>query len=108
MSSKRNINKPKKVSTLLPQILKKVNKNDNKNLLEIKMNWTKIVGDEFSKTCFVHSLKKVNNNNVLTIISNEARIFELSYSSQVIKEKINGFFLRQVVDIIKFKKSLQT
>ena len=52
-------------------------------------------------------LKKINKKNVLTISCSEASLFELSYSTVEIKEKIN-FFLRNVVDIIKYKKSLQT
>jgi len=79
MSAKRNINNLKKVSTILPQIFKKINKKGNSQLLEIKMNWTSIMGKEYSEKCYVSSLKK-----------------------------INGFFLRKVVDIIKFKKLLQT
>ena len=107
MSNKKNINNPKKVSIFLPKILKKINKNRGSNFLELKMNWDKIVGKEISKDCFVSSLIKRNQENVLTIISNKASILELSYSSEVIKKKINDFFLAKVVDVIKFKKSLQ-
>ena len=107
MSSKRNINKPKKVSTLLPSIFKKLNKKNNNELLEIKVNWKKIIGDDLCEKCYVSTLKKVNNRNVLTIISESSEIFEISYSSDVIKKKINKYFLREVVDLIKFKKSLQ-
>ena len=108
MSAKRNINNLKKVSTILPQIFKKINKNGNSQLLEIKMNWTSIVGKEYSEKCHASSLKTINKKNVLTIYCNEASLFELSYSTEKIKEKINSFFLRDVVDIIKYKKSLQT
>ena len=108
MSAKRNINNLKKVSTILPQIFKKINKNGNSQLLEIKMNWTSIVGKEYSEKCHASSLKIINKKNVLTINCNEASLFELSYSTEEIKEKINSFFLRNVVDIIKFKKLLQT
>ena len=69
MSSKRNINKPKKVSTLLPSIFKKLNKKNNNELLEIKVNWKKIIGDDLCEKCYVSTLKRVNNRNVLTIIS---------------------------------------
>ena len=107
MSTKRNINNLKKVSTILPQIFKKINKNGNSQLLEIKMNWTSIVGRKYAKKCHVLSLKKINKKNVLTIGCSNASLFELSYSTVEIKEKINHFFLRNVVDIIKYKKSLQ-
>ena len=108
MSAKRNINNLKKVSTILPQIFKKINKKGNPELLEIKMNWTSIMGKEYSDKCHASSLKKINNKNVLTISCCDASLFELSYSTVEIKEKINGFFSRNVVDIIKYKKSLQT
>ena len=108
MSAKKNINNLKKVSTILPQIFKKINKKGNSQLLEIKMNWTSIIGKEYAETCHVSSLKKINQKNVLTVCCSDASLFELSYSALEIKEKINGFFLRNVVDIIKFKKLLQT
>ncbi len=108
MNAKRNINNLKKVSTILPQILKKINKNGSSQLLEIKMNWTSIMGKEYAEKCHVLSLRKINNKNVLTIGCSDSYLFELSYSSVEIKEKINSFFLRNVVDIIKYKKSLQT
>ena len=71
-------------------------------LLEIKMNWTSIIGKKYSDKCHASSLKKINKN-VLTISCSEPNLFELSYSTVEIKEKINGFFLRNVVDIIKYK-----
>ena len=72
------------------------------------MNWTSIIGKEYAEKCHVSSLKKINQKNVLTICCSDASLFELSYSTVEVKEKINGFFLRNVVDIIKYKKSLQT
>ena len=72
------------------------------------MNWTSIIGKEYAKRCHVSSLKKINQKNVLTVCCSDASLFELYYSAIQIKEKINGFFLRNVVDIIKFKKLLQT
>ena len=72
------------------------------------MNWTSRIGKEYAETCYVSSLKKINQKNVLTVCCSDASLFELSYSAPEIKEKINGFFLRNVVDIIKFKKLLQT
>ena len=72
------------------------------------MNWTSIIGKEYAKRCHVSSLKKINQKNVLTVCCSDASLFELSYSAPEMIEKINGFFLRNVVDIIKFKKLLQT
>ena len=56
---KKNINNLKKVSTILPQIFKKINKKGNPQLLEIKMNWTSIIGKEYAEQCHVSSLKKL-------------------------------------------------
>ena len=49
MITKRNINNLKKVSTILPQIFKKINKKGNSQLLEIKMNWQSIMGKEYAE-----------------------------------------------------------
>ena len=57
--------------------------------------------------CTVYSLKKINNQNVLTIVSDSAEILEVSYSAEDIKEKINKFFFSEFISVIKFKKSLQ-
>ena len=57
MNAKRNINNLKKVSTILPKILEKINKKGNPELLEIKMNWTSIMGKEYSDKCHVVSIK---------------------------------------------------
>tara|TARA_B100000287_G_scaffold434774_2_gene500336 strand:+ start:807 stop:1136 length:330 start_codon:yes stop_codon:yes gene_type:complete len=109
MNTKKNINKLKKVSTLLPQIIKNIKKKNNTNeLVEIKMNWKEIIGENYFQKCYVSSLKKINSKKVLTIVADNYDVFELSYSSVLIKEKINSYFLRKVVDKIKFKKSLQT
>ena len=66
-----------------------------------------IVGDDLSNKCTVYSLKKINNQNVLTIVSDSAEILEVSYSAEDIKEKINKFFFSEFISVIKFKKSLQ-
>ena len=56
------------------------------------MNWTSIIGKEYAEKCHVSSLKKINQKNVLTVYCSDASLFELSYSTLEIKEKINGFF----------------
>ena len=96
-----------KVSTLLPNILKPTRKQNGSKLLELKMNWEKILGKNLAQKCFAYSIRKINDKNVLTLISNKNDLLEISYSSEDIKEKINSFFLKNFVDDIKFKKSLQ-
>ncbi len=97
-----------KISTLLPKVLKNLKKN-NKNsskLLELKMKWDDIIEDKISKDIFAESIKKLNNKNVLIIISKKPNLIEISYSSEMIKNKINKHFNECFIDGIKFKRSL--
>ena len=97
-----------KISTLLPKVLKnlkKTNKNSSK-LLELKMKWDDIIEDKISKDIFADSIKKLNNKNVLIIISKKPNLLEISYSSEMIKDKINKHFNECLIDNIKFKRSL--
>ena len=107
MVNKKYTNKPVKVSTLLPNILKATKRKNGSILLEIKIHWKNIVGKEISDKCFVSNLQKINRKNILTIISSDANLLELSYSSEEIKNKINNFFIDNKIDDIKFKKSFQ-
>ncbi len=105
--NKNYIKHPVKVATLLPKIFKPLKKRNGSILLEIKMNWDKILEPEFSRICFVSSLQRINNKNILTIVSEKRDILELSYSSNELKIKINNFFNSNIIDEIKFKKLLQ-
>ena len=89
MPNKRNYTKsPVNISTLLPNILKPLRKKNGSRLLELKMNWEKILGKNLAKKCFVHSIRKINDKNILTLISNQNDLLEISYSSEEIKHKI--------------------
>ncbi len=107
MNGKNYIKKPVKISTLLPKVLKPLKKKNDGVLLEIKLNWEKILEPRLSSCCFASSLKKINNIKILTITADERNILELSYSSNAIKMQINEFFKTTVINEIKFKKSLQ-
>ena len=107
MSNKNNTKNPVKISTLLPKVFKPLKKKNDGVLLEIKLNWEKILEPRFSSCCFAYSLKKINNTKTLTITTDERNILELSYSSNEIKMQINEFFKATVINEIKFKKSLQ-
>ena len=89
-NAKKNYNSSfSKISTLLPKVLqkfKKTSKNSSK-LLELKMKWDDIIEDKISKDIFAESIKKLNNKNVLIIISKKPNLLEISYSSEMIKEK---------------------
>ena len=58
MNTKKNINKPRKVSTFLPKILDKFNKKKGSKILELKMNWKQIVGDDLSTNVLYIFFKK--------------------------------------------------
>ena len=99
------MSKAKKISSLIPKIFKSLKK--NADLLELKANWEEVVGKKFSSRCYVYSLKKINKKNILTIQSAENDLLELSYSSEILKKKINAFYSKEFINVIKFKKSLQ-
>ncbi len=96
-----------KVSTLLPKVLKPLKKKSEGVLLELKLNWEKILGKHLGTACFVHSIKNINDKKILIIITENRNILELSYCSIEIKDKINNFFSYDLIDEIKFKKVLQ-
>tara|TARA_Y100000766_G_C18464070_1_gene392013 strand:+ start:180 stop:512 length:333 start_codon:yes stop_codon:yes gene_type:complete len=107
MGFKKNYTKtPVKISSLIPNVLKKCNSGGNVKLLELKMNWQKIFGNDLSEKCFVSSIRKVNNKNILYVTSNQNNLFEISYSSSDIKKKINDFFMHNFIDEIRFKKKI--
>ena len=97
-----------KISTLLPKVLKNLKKTgkNNSKLLELKMKWDDIIEDKISKDIFADSIKKLNNKNVLIVISKKPNLLEISYSSEMIKDKINKHFNECFIDNIKFKRSL--
>ncbi len=99
------MSKPKKISSLIPKIFKSFKKKSN--LVELQANWEKVVGKKISSKCYAYSLKKINKKNILIIKSTEPDLLELSYSSEKLKNKINEFYSKEFINIIKFKKSLQ-
>ena len=107
MSYKNYIKNPIKVSTLLPKVFKPLKKKNSGLLLEIKLNWEKIIEPRISSCCFASSLKQINDIKILTITTDKRNILELSHSSDKIKMQINEFFKATVINEIKFKKSLQ-
>ena len=52
MNRKNYIKNPVKISTLLPEVLKPLKKKNDGVLLEIKLNWEKILEPRFSSCCF--------------------------------------------------------
>ena len=106
-NNKNYIKSPVKVSTLIPKILKPTKTKIGSKALELKLNWEKILGKKYSEKCFVLSIKKINKKNVLIVASEENNLLEISYLSEIIKTKINNFFLNYTIHEVKFKRSLQ-
>ena len=108
MRRKKYTSSLSRISTVLPKVFKNISKKgrNSSKILELKMNWEKILGDELSKDIFVESIRKVNNQNTLIIISNKISLLEISFSSEIIKKKINNYFNEPIIENIKFKKSL--
>ena len=107
MSKQNYIKYPVKISTILPKVFNKLRKKNGGELLEIKLNWEKIVEKDIANSCFASKYKRINNKNVLVIVCDQRNILEISYSSEKIKDQINSFFKSNVIDEIKFKKILQ-
>ena len=107
MTKKNYTNRPARVSSLIPKIFQPLKKKNNPVILEIKANWIEIVGPEIAGKCEISSLKTINNKKELLIISNNPRLLELSYSSEMILRKINEFNPTFKISSLKFKKFLQ-
>ena len=107
MNNKNYIKSPYKVSRIIPKLLKQLKKKIGRNGLYIKSEWKMIVGEEISEKCYVESIKKLNNKNILTLVSDDSCVLELSYSSEDIKDKINSFNPDFNINEIKFKKIFQ-
>ena len=83
------IKSPQKVSSFIPKILRPFKNKLGTKALELRTHWEEIVGKEIANKCDVYGLKTFNNKKVLILVSNENNLFELSYSRNLIMEKIN-------------------
>ena len=75
-------------------------------------NWKYLVGDKLFKICYPKSFKKINQKNkCLLIMVQRGFEIELEYAKQKIIDKINYFFGKEIVNIIKlrtFSKHIDT
>ena len=75
-------------------------------------NWKYLVGDELFQICYPKSFKKINQRNkCLLIMVQRGFEIELEYAKQKIIDKINYFFGKEIVNIIKlrtFSKHIDT
>ena len=79
------------LQSLLPENAKKILKKDGFVYFEIIKNWKNIVGEKMFKNVAPLKIKKINNENILSINVNKNIMIEIEYSRDQIIEKINGY-----------------
>lgn len=79
------------LQSLLSENVKKILKKDGFVYFEIIKNWKNIVGEKMFKDISPVKIKKINNENILSINVNKNVMIEIEYSRDQIIEKINGY-----------------
>jgi len=79
------------LQSLLPKNAKKILKKDGFVYFEIIKNWKNIVGEKMFIDTAPLKIKKVNNENILSINVNKNIMIEIEYSRDQIIEKINSY-----------------
>jgi hypothetical protein len=79
------------LQSLLSENVKKILKKDSFVYFEIIKNWKNIVGEKMFKDVSPVKIKKINNENILSINVNKNVMIEIEYSRDQIIEKINGY-----------------
>ena len=88
----------------LPKNIKKIINNRGQVYSETLNNWKIIAGESLFKVCYPKSFKNSNKFGVSTLLVMVKRGHEvdLEYSKKEIKDRINNFFGKKVVEKIKF------
>lgn len=79
------------LQSLLTENVKKILKKDGFVYFEIIKNWKNIVGEKLFKDTAPLKIKKINNENILSINVNKNIMIEIEYSRDQIIEKINSY-----------------
>lgn len=79
------------LQSLLPENAKKILKKEGFLHFEIIKNWKNIIGEKMFKNVAPLKIKKINNENILTINVNKSVMMEIEYSRDQIIERINGY-----------------
>ncbi|CAO6131944.1 Protein of unknown function DUF721/UPF0232 [Candidatus Pelagibacterales bacterium] len=98
------------LQSLLPENANKILKKDGFVYFEIIKNWKNIVGEKMFKYVAPFKIKKINNENILSINVNKNVMIEIEYSRDQIIEKINsylGFKAIHKIQIISKDSSLE-
>ena len=88
----------------LPKNIKKVINNRGQVYSETLNNWKIIAGESLFKVCFPKSFKNSNKFGVSTLLVmvKKGHEVDLEYSKKEIRDKMNKFFGKPVVEKIKF------
>ena len=79
------------MQSLLPENAKKILKKDGFVHFEIIKNWKNIIGEKMLKDVTPVKIKKINNENILSINVNKSVMIEIEYSRDQIIERINSY-----------------
>ena len=79
------------LQSLLPENAKKILKKDGFLHFEIIKNWKNIIGEKMFKVVTPLKIKKINNENILTINVSKNVMIEIEYSRDQIIERINSY-----------------
>ena len=79
------------LQSLLPENAKKILKKDGFVYFEIIKNWKNIVGEKMFKDVTASKIRKINNENILSLNVNKEIMIEIEYSRDQIIEKINSY-----------------
>jgi len=79
------------LQSLLPENAKKILKKEGFLHFEIIKNWKNIIGEKMLKDVTPIKIKKINNENILTINVNKSVMMEIEYSRDQIIERINSY-----------------
>ena len=91
------------LQSLLSENVKKILKKDGFVYFEIIKNWKNIVGEKMFKDVSPVKIKKINNENILSINVNKNVMIEIEYSRDQIIEKINGYLGFNAIHKIQIK-----
>ena len=95
----------KPFSRSIPHGLKKLLKKGSYNFSNIINNWTKMVGNDISKSCYPSTIKmgKEMNNGTLVLNVIHGNELTVEYGKQEIIDKINSFFGLKCIKEIRLK-----
>ncbi len=79
------------LQSLLPENAKKILKKEGFLHFEIIKNWKNIIGEKMFKDVAPLKIKKINNENILTINVNKSVMMEIEYSRDQIIERVNSY-----------------